>query len=126
MGNFDDLILSFGGSVKMFADGSVKGYLVRFSDADSPDLTGQYFDAATDYALLPGQRSPIYYHHTQDAVVSKRMLGDGLLVPDEVGVWIDGQIFFEASHDNSSYLYIRSRHPCFHGFLRIISLFSRS
>jgi len=101
MGQFDDLMLSFGDGVKMQADGSVKGYLVRFTDAEHPDLEGEYFDKDTDFALLQGMRSPIYYHHTQDPVVGKRMLGDGLLIKDEVGVWLDGQIKIRDDYDRA-------------------------
>ncbi|HUT21372.1 MAG TPA: phage major capsid protein [Anaerolineae bacterium] len=88
----DDLLLAFGSEVKMQADGRVSGYLVRFTDEDNPDLDGEYFDKATDYALMERARSPIYYHHGQDPVIQKRVIGDGALTQDDVGIWLDGQL----------------------------------
>jgi len=88
----DDMLLAQGGEVKMQSGGKVQGYLVRFSDADNPDLEREYFDAKTDFALTKAASCPIYYHHGQDPVLSKRVLGEGILKMDDVGVWIDGQI----------------------------------
>ena len=92
MGKTDDLLLSFGGSVKMRADGHVEGYLVSFTDEDTPDLEGEYFDKTTDHVLSEAKTSPIYYHHGQDPVVGKRILGEVTMIPDDVGVWVEGQM----------------------------------
>jgi len=88
----DDMLLAQGGEVKMWSGGKVEGYLVRFSDADNPDLEMEYFDAKTDFALTKAACSPIYYHHGQDPVLVKRVLCEGIMKLDDMGVWIEGQI----------------------------------
>ena len=99
--DMNDLRLSFGGSVKMLADGSVSGYLIRFSDADSPDLMGQYFDAETDFVVKMAEmpKSPLYYHHGQDPVIRTRVLTDVKMIKDDVGIWVDGQMKIRDNYD---------------------------
>ena len=43
-----DTLLAIGGAIKALGDGRVAGYLVRYTNATTPDLTGDYFDAGTD------------------------------------------------------------------------------
>jgi len=97
----DDLVLSLGGSVKMLADGTVKGYLVRFTDENKPDLTKEYFDTKTDYVFKEPKTSPIYYHHGQDPVIGKRVLGEVAMIPDDVGVWVEGQLKMRDKYDRA-------------------------
>ena len=41
-----------GGAVKALGDGKIGGYLVRFTDMQSPDLTGDYFTADTELGTV--------------------------------------------------------------------------
>jgi len=66
------------------------GYLVRFSDEKSPDLTGEFFDADTDYDIddYPAQKST-YFNHGMDEKLGKRKLGSAKLTIDEYGIWAE-------------------------------------
>ena len=82
---------AFGGSVKALDDsGRVGGYLVRYSSAADPDLTGDYFTQDTDFGE-PG-RLPVLYHHGFDATVGKRRLGMADVKADDVGLWAEAQL----------------------------------
>ena len=37
-----DTLLAFGGEIKALGDGRVAGYLVRYTSAETPDLTGDF------------------------------------------------------------------------------------
>ncbi len=88
----DDALISYGTEVKALADGQVSGYLVRFSGEDQPDLEGEFFTKQTDFDIRPGERTPIYYHHGQDPMLGKRIIGEGSMLLDDVGVWVEGQL----------------------------------
>ena len=95
----EDAIVSFGGAIKSLGNGHYGGDLVIFSDAKSPDLTGQYFDAATDYGL-PKDGAPlktaVYFNHRQplptksgDYIVIKDQIGEGELTKKDNSIFID-------------------------------------
>jgi len=75
--------------------GTVEGMLIRFSDPDDPDLTGDYFDAETDYG--PHTKSIVYYDHGLDEIVGVKRLGASVqssatLKMTDVGVWVQAQL----------------------------------
>lgn len=82
------MLCSFGSEVKAQEDGKVSGYLVRFSDASSTDLSGDYFTSKTDFG--EHTEAPIYFHHGLDPKVGARKIGTVTLKTDEVGVWVSG------------------------------------
>lgn len=90
-----------GSSVKALGDGRVGGYLVMFGDAKTPDLTGDYFTALTDFGTL--ETTPILYHHGLDAKIGQRVLGDAKLKRDDVGVWLDGQLNLRDEYEKAIY-----------------------
>jgi len=86
-----EMLVTFGGAVKALGDGKIGGYLVRFSNADAPDLEGEYFDAKTDYG--PHKSTPVYYQHGADKRLGMRVLDyDAELGEDDIGVWIQAQL----------------------------------
>ena len=87
-----ETLIANGGSIKATSDGKIGGYLVRFTDQDTPDLAGEFFTAETDFDLKDGERTTIYYHHGQDPTLGKSAIGEGALKIDDVGVWLDGQL----------------------------------
>lgn len=88
-----DLLVYQGGAVKTLDDkGMVGGFLVLFSGEVDPDLYGDHFTAKTDFALLPGQASNIYYDHGLDPTIGKRAIGAGRIEKQAAGVWIEGQL----------------------------------
>lgn len=92
--------VAFGGAVKSLDGGHIGGYLVRFSDADSPDLTGDFFTAKTDFGFTETLTSPIYLNHTlplatRDGknVAVKQAIGEVALTIDEHGILADAVLF---------------------------------
>ena len=93
-------LVAFGGGIKSLDDGKVGGYLVTFTDADTPDLEGDYFDAATDYGIEPGAKTAVWFNHrlpvsTKDgkSIRIKQRIGDGTLTPDERGIFIEAVLY---------------------------------
>jgi len=85
-----------GGEVKSDRLGYVKGYLVRFGDAEKVDLEGDFFSKGTDFGfpVKSGSRVPLnlYYHHGMDEKVGRKSIGTGYLKMDEEGLWYEAQI----------------------------------
>ena len=90
-----------GFEVKALGNGKVGGYLVRYSQANSPDLVGDYF---TDKSDLGTQTSlPVLYHHGQDKTIGKRVIGTGTLRKDAVGVWVETQLALRDDYEKHIY-----------------------
>lgn len=96
-------MILFGGEIKALGDGKIAGYLVRFTDADTPDLSGDFFDARTDYDIVDGDRVTIYYNHGLDPVLKRRKLGSGTLTMQDAGVWMEGQIHLRDEYEQAVY-----------------------
>ena len=90
-----------GGAVKALGDGKIGGYLVRFTDMQSPDLTGDYFTADTELGTV--EALPVLYHHGQDAMIGKRVLGSGKLRKDDIGLWVEAQLALRDEYEASIY-----------------------
>jgi HK97 family phage major capsid protein len=92
-----DILVAFGDSVKatQLENGDVKlgGYLVRFSTADDPDLTGDYFTKNTDFGN--SDKSDGWFNHRLPVefdgkrVVYDDQLPDARLKKDDVGVFAE-------------------------------------
>ncbi|HET8707380.1 MAG TPA: hypothetical protein VFM46_13835, partial [Pseudomonadales bacterium] len=89
----------FGGEVKALPDGKLGGYLVRYSDANTPDLTGDFFSAKTDIKY-PAEL-PVLYQHGQDTKMGRRLLGRATAKADDVGVWIEAQLDIRDEYDKA-------------------------
>lgn len=98
-----DTLLAFGGEIKALGDGKVAGYLVRYTSAETPDLTGDYFDANTDFDAEDGDRVTVYYGHGFDPVLKHRKLGKGTLRFDDVGVWVEAQLQMRDDYERAIY-----------------------
>lgn len=96
-----DDVTYYGGEVKALGDGKLGGYLVRFTTDTDPDLTGDFFDAATDYG--DGSSAAVYYHHGMDTKIGKRRLGRGDLRVDDLGVWIEAQLALRDEYEKAVY-----------------------
>lgn len=97
----DDGLVSFGGEIKALGDGKVGGYLVRFSTADDPDLTGDYFTKETNLHIPASL--PVFYHHGMDAKIGKRVIGQATTRIDEVGAWAETQLNMRDEYDKAIY-----------------------
>lgn len=94
-------LIYYGGAVKALGDGRVGGYLVRFGDANTTDLEGEYFSVKTDFGRA--STSDVYYQHGLDAKLGQRVLGDGTLKADDVGVWIEAQLELRDEYEKAIY-----------------------
>ncbi|MBK9496812.1 MAG: hypothetical protein IPO08_20365 [Xanthomonadales bacterium] len=97
----DDSLVTFGASVKALGDGRVGGYLVKFSTAHDPDMTGDYFTATTDFG--DADKSPVLYHHGLDVKVGKRVIGDATLRRDDIGIWAEAQLKMRDAYEQTIY-----------------------
>jgi hypothetical protein len=98
-----DELLVFGGEIKALGDGKVGGYLVRFTDAAHPDLTGDYFTSDSDLDIETGDPITLYYNHGFDPVLKNRKLGKGTVDLQELGVWVEAQLSMRDEYERSIY-----------------------
>ena len=98
-----DTLLAIGGAIKALGDGRVAGYLVRYTSAEAPDLTGDYFSPDTDFDAEDGDRVTVYYGHGFDPVLKHRKLGKGTLRFDDVGVWVEAQLQMRDEYERAIY-----------------------
>jgi hypothetical protein len=87
-----DTLIAFGSAVKALGEGRVGGYLITFSDAASPDLTGEYFTKDTDYDLVDGDTRSVYYAHGMDEQFGVKKIGRFTAKTDAVGIWVEAQL----------------------------------
>ncbi len=98
----DEELIIYGGEVKALGGGKVGGYLVRFSDKDSPDLEGDYFTEETEFG--PHTTTPVYYHHGLDKRIGKRILDDGATMrKDDIGIWVESQLALRDEYEKEIY-----------------------
>lgn len=97
---YDTTVIAFGGAVKALDTGHLGGYLVRFSDEDGPDLTGDFFTKSTNFGFTETLTSPIYLNHTAPlatrdgkTVAIKNAIGKVTLTIDDVGILTDAILF---------------------------------
>jgi hypothetical protein len=88
----NDTLVMFGGAVKALGEGRVGGYLITFSDAASPDLTGEYFTKDTDYDLADGDTRSVYYAHGLDEQLGVTKIGRFTAKTDAIGIWVEAQL----------------------------------
>lgn len=100
----NDHLVTIGGELKALGDGRIGGYLVRFGTPDTPDLTGDYFTAETDFDLDDGTgKSTVLYHHGLDETLKRRKLGRADLRLDGAGVWMEAQLKLRDDYDRAIY-----------------------
>ena len=104
----DDTIVMFGSPIKALGGGKVGGYLVRFTDENTPDLVGDFFNGQTDFDFDDGDKTTIYYNHGLDEVLKTRKLGTGTLKKDEHGVWVEAQVQMRDAYERWIYEMVES------------------
>jgi len=88
-----DGVVYMGDAVKATrtADGvKLAGYLVRFTNENEPDLTGDYFEKDTDFDIdeFPIKKST-YFNHGFDDHFKRQKLGKATLSMDDFGIWAE-------------------------------------
>ncbi len=104
-----------GDAIKALENDIIRGYAVRFGDADHADLQRDYYTKATDFWLDHfGWPRPITYHHGMDAGTrNDPVVGHWLKAGiDDVGIWMEGQMdrahaYYKAMKELAARGYIR-------------------
>ncbi len=91
----NETLVTFGGEIKALGDNRFGGYLVRFSTAADPDLSGDFFTPETDFDMeFPG-KSTAYWDHGFGVQIGNKLIGASKklgradLKMDEIGVWAE-------------------------------------
>jgi len=90
--NTDEKLVFFGDAIKAVVgkENTIGGYLVRFSSAEDPDLTNEFFTKNTQFG--PNLTPPLLYHHGFDPKMKASIIGSGSWTMDEVGIWYEAQL----------------------------------
>lgn len=99
----EDNLIYYGGAVKTLGEGRVGGYLVRFSDENTPDLEGDFFSRESDLGIEPGSRLPVYYQHGYDPIFKAKRIGRAIADFQDVGVWLEAQLEMRDEYERSLY-----------------------
>ena len=98
----EDKLIAFGTEIKALGSGKIGGYLVRFSDPSTPDLTGDFFDAKTVFNIP--DNLPVVYHHGQDSTLKARIIGRGATAKtDDAGIWMETQLSLRDEYEKAVY-----------------------
>jgi len=99
----EDNLVYFGDAVKALGEGKVGGYLVRWGDPATPDLTGDFFTPDTDLGIESESRLPVYYDHGMDSHFKHKRIGRGTVTIDDVGTWFEAQLEMRDEYERSIY-----------------------
>jgi hypothetical protein len=104
----DEFLVTFGSEVKASPNGRFTGYLVRFSSADAPDLAGEFFTKDTDFGIVNGQKTPVFFNHrlpittrSGSQIIVKQKIGEGSMMMDEMGVMLDAIIWNRDNYEKA-------------------------
>jgi HK97 family phage major capsid protein len=93
MSQSNETVIAFGSAIKSLGNGRVGGRLVAFTNAARKDLSGEYFDASTDFGRTPTVGTMALYHHALDPVVGDEEIGTVDTIKfDEEGIWVEAQL----------------------------------
>jgi hypothetical protein len=88
----DETLVAFGSALKALGGGKIGGLLIRYSDADSPDLEGEFFTKSTDFGLELPAKVGVYYNHGMDKELGKKRMGRAELKATDEGIWFEAQL----------------------------------
>ena len=88
----EDNLIFYGDAVKVLGENRIGGYLVRYGDATTPDLEGDFFSPETDLGIETQSKIPVYYQHGYDPVLKNRKLCKATAEFQDVGVWLEAQL----------------------------------
>jgi len=97
----DDILIFTGDAVKALGDGRVGGYLARFTKSGDYDLTGDRFDAATDFG--DADKLPVLFNHGMDRTLGRKRIGKSELRRDDVGLWVEAQLQQRDEYERAIY-----------------------
>lgn len=88
----DETLITYGGALKAVGEGRIAGFLVRYSDAQAPDIDGEFFTKATDFSLGFPAQVGLYYNHGLDPQVGQKRIGTAQVKSTEEGLWMEAQL----------------------------------
>ncbi len=97
----EETLIAFGSELKALGEGRVGGYLVRFSTAEDPDLTNDFFTKDTDLHFPP--EMPVLYNHGLDKTLKKRVIGRATVTVDNAGAWAEAQLNLRDEYEKEIY-----------------------
>ena len=97
----DDILIFTGDAVKALGNGRVGGYLARFTASGDYDLTGDRFDAATDFG--DADKLPVLFNHGMDRTLGRKRIGKSELRRDDVGLWVEAQLQQRDEYERAIY-----------------------
>lgn len=97
----DEQLITFGSEIKALGGGKVGGYLIRFSTAEDPDLTNDYFSKETN--LHYPESLPVLYNHGLDKTLKKRVIGSAHVVAEDAGLWAESQLNLADEYEQEIY-----------------------
>jgi len=104
-----DSIAVLGDEIKALGNGRVAGYLVRFTDANTPDLENDFFTKDTDFDAEDGDRMTVYYNHGSDPVLKHRKLGRGTISFKDAGIWLEAQLDMRDEYEKAVYELVKRK-----------------
>ena len=97
-----DELIYYSEEIKALGDGKIGGYLVRYSTANDPDLTKDYFDAKSE--IVVPDAIPLLYNHGMDSTLKKRTIGRVLRTEkQDAGVWAEAQMNMRDDYEKAIY-----------------------
>jgi HK97 family phage major capsid protein len=94
-------LIAFGAELKDLGGGKVGGLLVRYTTKVDPDLTMDYFDAATE--IHTPETLDVLYNHGQDATLKRQVLGKATTKREDAGLWVEAQLNLRDEYEKAIY-----------------------
>ena len=85
----DETLVTFGDAIKSLGDNKFGGLLVRYTKAEDPDLTLDFFAAETDYDVEFPATATVYFNHGLDPTIKHKKLGKATLTQTDAGIWAE-------------------------------------
>jgi len=100
--SMDDELIYFSDELKALGDGKIGGFLVRYSTAEDPDLTKDYFDSKS--VINIPDNIPLLYNHGMDSTLKKRPIGKVIRTEyQDAGVWAEAQMNIRDDYEKAIY-----------------------
>lgn len=88
----NDILVSPDREIKSLGNGRYGGFLVIFSDEQTPDLVGDFFSKNTEFFIEDNASLPILYDHGFDESVKREKVGTGKVSFKDEGLWLEFQL----------------------------------
>ena len=68
----------------------IEGWLVKFTDANNPDVDGDYFDKTTNFHMKENEVKsvPLMFHHGMNKYMGRNDIGNAVLTRKKEGIYV--------------------------------------